>query len=353
MRFTRIIASFVFATLIIFTLTVNSFASGTLEQLFECYDLIAYYSPLNSTSGKTVSYNQTYDGEYSVFDSIPHTIVSGNYEYSLNSMSFYFQKASKPWEIEFEYGYIYTYNFEIKCAKINNPNDTYFKFGVTNYDLTKELFLADVEYTYSSTSGYTTYHLKSVVYVGDDFNSQIMNIDDPEELVLKLEMVSEWSSAKSVRCSSIQKKSVGEAAYYQASLDAINNLPQTEYDYIYNHMPDSEGDVAVIQGEIDDMMVEVKNKVNGYHDMFVAVSHNEPMVYMPRIRIPILDIDLDDTSYGSYVSNGYFYPMSYLNTMNPEIVPQIEIVVTFLRFICIFTFATVGVYKMLRIEWWL
>lgn len=343
MRYSRIIAAIVLSSALIFSLCITAFAAPAVVDPLYCDSGVAYFIPLNSSSGKWVDYEPTLNDERDVFkfSNLPNTLVDGNYEYSFKSFAFLLYPTN--YEVEFESGYIYTYTFTIKSTRVSDPTNVGFEFGVCESGFLNAYPLADVVYTYTTTGASTvTYCITATVHVDDTLKQSI--ILDPDSAYLYLNMTSEWSSAFTLTASYMNmRKAVGEDAYYQASLDAIENLPDSEYNYILNKMPDAEGELTVMSGELLDIMAEFSPELKRGRDLFTS-DLARPCVYLPDIDIPFLKIHVMD--------KGVRYLDTYLNEMNPMILEWIAVVLNFVRLVVCVTFFTSTWYKMARIEWW-
>lgn len=353
MRYTRFIAALVFSSALILSLVLSSSAAAYTDTLYCSYG-VAYFAPLNSTAGKWVDYNPTVSSDETkfTFSSLPANLVSGNYEYSFDSFSFLLTPNNSY--VEFENGYIYSYEFEIRSTKNTNPDMTGFQFGVCTEGFNDAIPLADVIYTYDK-SGSTTINYYVSVTLNVDSSFPANSIPHPDEAFIYLRIATEWSDTFSLIASSMSvKKSVGEGAYYQASLDAIENLPNTEYDFTLNKMPDAEGTVEKIKGDADVMTEELNLQLVNLLGVFSGISGEEPLIYMPKMKIPILNLDLADYTEGYISQDGYFKPLSMIQDMDKsgQAMAGIELARKFIQITFVIGFATIGLEKMLKIEWW-
>lgn len=352
MRYTRFIATIVFTSTLIFALCISSFAAPAVTDNLLCDYGVAHYTPMNSSGDKWVDYDASANStnDRFTFSGLPNVLVQGNYEYSFDSFTFMMYPSNE--EISFKDGYVYTYNFTVRSTKVSSPSTTSFQFGVCLDGFNDARPLSDVVYTYE-TQGATTvyYYVTATVNVDSSFNQS--TIPSPNDAWLYLRIATEWSDTFSLIASDLtMKKSVGEGAYYQASLDAIENLPNTEYDFTLNKMPDAEGTVEQIQGDIDDMTEELNLQLTNMLGVFTGISGEEPLVYMPPMNVPILDIDLHDYM-GNYIDGkGYFRPLAMIDDMNAGAIYYIDLARKFLSIVLVFTFCTVGLEKMIKIEWW-
>ena len=351
MRNTRIIAAFVFATTLIFTLCLSSSAAALTDTLY-CERGVAYFQPLNSSSGKWVDYTPSISNSIFTFSNLPNTLVENNYEYSFDFFAFLLYPNSNL--VEFTDGYVYTYNFTIRSTRVATPALTNFEFGVTDASYNEAIPLADVVYTYDMTGSSTaTYYVTCTVNVDNTFPAS--TLPSPTDAYLYLRIASEWSDTFQLRASNMtMKKAVGEGAYYQASIDAIENLPNTEYDFTLNKMPDADGTVEVIKGQADDITSELNLQLTNALGVFTGISGEEPLIYMPKMKIPILNLDIADYTAGYISQDGYFRPLDMIQDMDDsgQAILGINLARHFLQLVFVFTFATVGIEKMLRIEWW-
>lgn len=354
MRYSRIIATFVFTSALIFSLCISSFAAPAVTDKLLCEYGVAHYTPMNSSGDKWVDYQASANAtnDKFTFSSLPNVLVQGNYEYSFDSFTFMMYPSNE--EISFKDGYVYTYNFTVRSTKVSSPSTTAFQFGVCLDGFNDARPLSDVVYTYETQGASTVYYyVTATVNVDSSFNQS--TIPSPNDAWLYLRIATEWSDTFSLIASDLtMKKSVGEGAYYQASLDAIENLPNTEYDFTLNKMPDAEGVVEQIKGDADAMTEELNLQLTNALGVLTGISGEEPLIYMPKMNIPILNLDLADYM-GNYIDgNGYFRPLSLIDDMNPsgQAMLALELARRFLSIVFCFTFCTVGLEKMLKIEWW-
>lgn len=351
MRYTRIVTAFIFTLALIFSLCITSFAAPAVNDTLQCDYGVAHYTPMNSSADKWVDYQATANSSYDrfTFSNLPNVLVQGNYEYSFDSFTFMMYPSNES--ISFQEGYVYTYNFTVSSSKVSTPSTTSFQFGVCLDGFNDARPLSDVYYTYETRGSTAYYYVTATVNVDSSFNQS--TIPSPDDAWLYLRIATEWSDTFTLIASNLtMKKSVGEGAYYQASLDAIENLPNTEYDFTLNKMPDAEGTVEQIQGDIDVMTEELNVQLTNVFGVFSGISGEEPLVYMPPMNVPILDIDLHDYM-GSYIdSKGYFHPISMIEDMNSGVIHYIDMARKFLSIVLVFTFCTVGIEKMIKVEWW-
>lgn len=346
MRYTRIVAAVVFSATLIFSLCLTSFAVPALSDTLYCSYGVAYFSPLNSSAGKWVDYEPTINADETVFtfSSLPANLVEGNYEYSFDSFAFLVTPNSSP--VTFENGYVYTYEFKIRSTRNTNPNLTAFQFGVCNDGFNAALPLADVIYTYDK-SGLTTinYYVTVTINVDDSFPAN--SIPHPDEAFLYLQIRTEWSDTFTMVASNMSvKKSVGEGAYYQASIDAIENLPQTEYDYILSKMPDDQGYIDTISGDLTIMHNYFISHTDSIAYLYNYLDTARPCMYIPDVKVPFFkNLNI--------VEDQIFYFDTYLDQMNTDIMPKVNIVVIAIRIFLVMTFLTTSIWKMVRVEWWL
>lgn len=355
MRYTRILAAIILSSALIFLLCFGSSAANTYKDTISCDHGMGVYFPLNSGAQKWVEFTPTItnNGTRFSFSGIEAELVNGNFEYAFDR--FVFLLFPDNHLVEFEKGYIYTYNFTVRSTKVSNVNESAFSFGVSDYDFSFATPLGDVVYTYDFSGSTTVNYYITVSFYVDDSPSY-NSLPNPEEAYLYLQISTEWSDTFSLIASNMTaEKAVGEDAYYQASLDAIQNLPDTEYNFILNKMPDAEGEVDAIELQADNLAEDFKLFTNDLYDVLVGVTYAEPLVYFPKMNIPILNIDLSSSEYfGKYISSdGFFKPLNLVADMNTSAMPAINLCKGVAQLILMVTFCTVGLEKMLRIEWWM
>lgn len=340
MRSSRIIAAVILSTILILALAVNTFAASITQDLDINYASL-YYKPL--VQGASPLYDlldPRFTSSYTYFD-ISNT--QGEYEnYELASIQILMFPADMS-NINLERGYIYTFDFTIRFNKLNiEPQDYIFGFGVANEDASLTAPLGDAVFTYNKTGSYYEFYVTFVVNV--EKNLDFSYVGEDEDLYYYLDIIGSWSDELQLRSyKQTVTKAVGEEAYYQASLDAINGLPQSEYDFVYNSMPDSEGEAQVLIGDIEEMYAQFNPWLNQITTLFSS-DVSRPCLYIPEVVIPFLDIKVFDSQ--------IFYVDDYLNNMNADILPKIEILVWFVRFVGCVTFVYYTYYKVVRIEWW-
>lgn len=354
MRYSRILAAFILTTSLIILLVIPSSAAEVYD-LYVC-DAWLYYQP--DQGGDPIYTNVlpdvNDDGTFT-FNLTEHINDNGN-QTDLRSIAILMYPEDIGY-VECERGYIYTYNFTVRMTRVTNPSDFYFEFGICDSSFTEVIPMADVTYSYSGTSAMKTYSCTAVMYIDDTFSFGSLK-EDIDTLCCYLDITGTWSGDVTLRnLEQRVSKAVGEDAYYEASLEAINNLPQSEYDFVMSKMPDEQGMADNVNGDIDDMLNEVKLEINGFYDIITAINYNEPLIYFPSINIPLGDgvnIDvINDTPMRNYIDGeGFFRPLAMLASMNGNIVSWINTFVVFIRFVAVIGFLTVGLYKMLHVEWW-
>lgn len=342
MRCTRIIASIVFSSALLISLCFTSYCASYNDTLYVDRG-VGYYAPINSSAAKWMDYTPTVsaNADRFTFSGIEPTLTSGNYEYAFKSFAFVMYPNNNY--VEFERGYVYTYNFQIRSTKVSDVSRSNFEFGVCDIEFNVVRPIGDVVYTYEVSGGTTyNYYVTATIVVDDTFNAA--NLPHPEEACVYLDFATEWSSTFTLIASNLSvKKAVGEEAYYEASLEAIQNLPNTEYDFILNKMPNAEGEIQVIQGDILDILQAYDPGIQQLVQI-MRIDQAKPCVYLPQVSIPIVDIDV--------FNNQVFFVDDYLNSMNPAIMSKLDVVLVFIRLVFCVTFATFTVYKLARIEWW-
>lgn len=354
MRYTRFIATIVFTSALIFSLCISSFAAPAVTDKLLCEYGVAHYTPMNSSGDKWVDYEPSANdtNDKFTFSNLPNVLVQGNYEYSFDSFAFMMYPSNE--EISFKDGYVYTYNFTVRSNKVSTPSTTAFQFGVCLEGFNDARPLSDVVYTYEIHGSSTVYYyVTATVNVDSSFNQS--TIPSPNFAWLYLRIATEWSDTFSLIASDLtMKKSVGEGAYYQASLDAIENLPNTEYDFTLNKMPDAEGVVEQIKGDADDITEELNLQLTNSLGVLLSLEGEEPLVYMPKMKIPILNLDLANYTKGYISPDGYFRPLDMIEDMDSsgQALAVLELARKFISIVLVFTFCTVGLEKMLKIEWW-
>lgn len=347
MRYSRLITSAVLATLICFLLIVPSSAVATEQKIiidsceasYKNQYFQVYYPQVNRDNYVFPQIKNPYDGDVDNPPALSSVTLLG---------------YTDPY-IDWKEGYIYTFNYTVAVALVQEdvyPTITLALATTTSSGTIAQYSpIGDVTYTYTKTGtqnqGFTyTYTITSVVKVDSSFNNG--NIEDYNltYVALTIDGIFQHSSANVTVLSNRMKvtKSIGEDAYYQASIDAIEGLPQSEYDYIYNSMPDEAGEVEVIKGKFIQIL--------GVFDQDIALLLSalntdiaRPCIYLPRVIIPILDIEVWEAQ--------IFYVDDYLDSLNPNIMVALDPMLYFIRMVVFFGFATFTIYKMIRLEWWL
>lgn len=346
MRYTRIIASVICATLILFSLIIPISAAATEQKI-----IIESCEASYRNQYFEVYYPQTNRDNY-VFPQIKNP-YNGEVDNPPQLSSITLLGYTDPY-IDWKEGYIYTFNYTVAIALVQENVYPTISLGIATTtdtgNISQFVSVGDVTYTYSkngtSSQGFTyTYSITSVVKVDSTFNNG--NIEDYSNtyVALTIDGIFNQSSANVTVLANRMKvtKAIGEDAYYQASLDAIENLPQSEYDYIYNSMPDSEGEADVVIGDINEVYGQFNPFFNQITNLFQS-DVAKPCVYLPKVEVPILNIKIFEPH--------VFYIDDYLNSMDSGIMEHIEVVVWFIRFVACVGFLYVGFYKITRIEWW-
>jgi len=338
MRYSRFIAAFVLTSALIITFIIPTSAAET-EALI-CESGVAYYSTVNDNNFEWVDYSPSVsEGKYTF--NLPSSYENNEIGYYLKSFTFltYTDYSLIP----LERGYIYTFNFQVQTNNINSKDSTTFEFGVCQTGFNDAFLLSDVTYTYNTKAGKTTFYVTCVVRCDENMVEPEYSPVDSDNYYF-LTMNAHWVSDITLVGSEMKRtKALGEEAYYEASVNAIKDLPQTEYDYILNKMPDAEGELTVMTGELLDIMSEFSPELDQAKDLFTS-DIARPCVYLPDIDIPILDIHVMD--------KGVLFLDSYLNNMSTSILAWIDVLLWFIRFVACATFFTVTWYKMARVEWW-
>ena len=310
MRYSRFIASVVLASLLVLILTFNTFAVAVPSAL-DVYKASLYYAP-------------SVQGGSGIYDEIDPVFNSTNVEFripqhsgefdgnSLRSVSVLFYNLSGFENVELQRGYIYTFNFTFRINNVDiQPDDFELGFGVCNDDMSLSAPLSDVIFNYAKKNSYYEFYCTAVVDVKSDFDFSY--VGSPSDLLYYLEIIGKWKEGSTVTLRNYTQtvtKSVGEEAYYQASLDAIQGLPQSEYDYIYNSMPDEEGEVNTIKGKFIDILAVFDSDIATLTQA-LTTDIARPCVYMPKVAFPFLDVQVWDAH--------IFYIDDYLDSLNPNI----------------------------------
>lgn len=350
MRNTLFTATFATALILLFTLSVGASAE-TIYLIVETCNVYYENNDLDPSYVVDVHYVDHFDESgTSTFTDIPSVYTDSVGSYEAMNLRFPCSPLTDSYVYEFQQGYIYTFNFTFE-TKTQTPDSFIFSLLASDYEATDCVPIAGCTYTYEKiTSLKWRFYITSVLYVDENFNPNVM-FDGREFICLEVDSGYDGQffltgdlllSFENVHYT----KAIGEDAYYQASVDAIENLPQTEYDFIYNNMPDADGYVTTVKGDQDTVL----NSLTGYSeikDMMLGVTNLEarPCVYFPRVYIPFVDILLWEEH--------IFYIDTYLENMNPAIMDKIEIALVFIRIVASFSLIYVVVYKMSRVDWWL
>lgn len=346
MRYSRIIASVICSTLIfiVFVIPISAVATeqkiiiDSCEASYRNQYFEVYYPQVNRDNYVFPQIKNPYNGDV---DNPPQLS-------SITLLGY-----TNPY-IDWKEGYIYTFNYTVAVALVQEDVYPTITLGLaTTTDsgtIAQYAPIGDVTYTYNKTGnssqGYTyTYSITSVVKVDSSFNNG--NIEDYNRtyVALNIDGIFNQSSANVTVLANRMKviKSIGEDAYYQASLDAIENLPQSEYDYIYNSMPDETGEVETIKGQFIEVLAGFNPDLEAFAQA-LTTDVARPCVFLPSVVIPFMDIEIWE--------NQIFYVDSYLDQMNPNIMTALESMLFFIRTVALLTFITVGLYKMIKMEWW-
>lgn len=353
MRNTRIFTSIVLTTIILLTFTVTVSAEAQVVDLCVQELLLDYLSERTAGTESKIGYKSIIPTE--VGGEFHFSGIEGYYNddtdglrYNLTTMWFAMYPNIDDFYLDFQLGYIYTIDLEIRMPKTTDFSKLTFEFGLIDSAASVFQSLAPVNIKYEETGSFMYVYLSSTFEVTESFSYGALTGYEEWDVLygLKINCPTVFASRSSFNIRSItqtQTKSIGENAYYQASLDAITNMPESEYGYIYNSMPDSEGEIDVVQGELIDILTMYDSDIQ----QLVKVLKTEqarPCIYLPEVHIPFLDVHVWD--------NHIFYVDEYLNSMNTQIMVYLETFLGFIRFVLAVTFATYTVYKMSRIEWW-
>ena len=335
---------------------IPSYAAAEVTNLYCDVGVANYTSP--GQEGLWIDYTPTVNDNENMFTfaSVPQTINQDGIDFEAYTFAFVcypLDSSGVSAPVTFEKGYVYTFNFTIQTTRLLDPDLTSFSFGICQEGFTDARPLAEVVYTLENvTSNVKRYYVTSTVNVDDSF--PLSSMGDPYETYYYLQMGSDWTADFRLIASNMtSKKSVGEDAYYQASLDAIENLPNAEYEFTLNMMPDAEGEIELIKGDIDDITQELHLVTNDLYDVIMGVQKAEPMIYFPTMRIPHLDIDvLESVDEQSYFKDGFFYPLVLITAMGG--LPRwVSVALAFVRITFVIGFVTYTLDNMLRVEWWL
>lgn len=347
MRYTRFIASIILATIICILLVIPSSAVATEQKIIidsceasyrnQYFEM--YYPQVNRDNYVFPQIKNPYNGDVENPPQLSKVTLIG---------------YTDP-HIDWKEGYIYTFNYTVAVALVQESVTPTITLGLASLNnsgtISQYTPIGDVTFTYNKTGtssqGFTyTYSITSVVKVDSSFDNGNMEDYNKSYVCLTIDGIFNQSSANVTVLANRMKvtKSIGEDAYYQASIDAIEGLPESEYDYIYNKMPDESGEVEVIKGKFIQIL--------GVFDQDIALLLSalntdvaRPCIYMPRVIIPILDIEVWEAQ--------IFYFDTYLNSLNPNIMIALDPMLYFIRMVVFFGFATYTIYKMIRLEWWL
>ena len=96
--------------------------------------------------------------------------------------------------------------------------------------------------------------------------------------------------------------------------DAIDNMWENEYQFTSGLLPDT----GEAQGGIDDTITGLDASKDAINTLFNAINttDEDPCLYLPNVNIPFIDVTLE--GFG-----GRFYPLNYLTAMNGQISPLI------------------------------
>lgn len=379
MRITRFIIAFILTASLIFCLVLNVSAGG--EEVSDLYlpmlDVI-YFRGGSPSIEEMFFADPNAGGNFNYF--IPGTIMNDQLEYQVRSAALlgYPETDLSLWQ----QGYIYTFTYELRISTsaVPDPDFVTFQFGIATSDglVIQDVYvLSDVIFTYDIAGSFTYFYVSSIVYVDENFKTgNISSSLDDTYVYLEFSLYESSSVNIGIRTADCKViKAIGEDAYYQASIDALNDLNSSvsrvdssvnqvnnsvnelnqsvealpeatvnaEHEFIYNSMPDAEGDIDVIKGDILAILSVYDTDIQ---QLYYALNNQQarPVLYLPKVEIPFLNIHLWDSQ--------FFYVDAYLNSMNSQIMEYINIVVIFIRIIAIAAFATIGLYRMSRIEWW-
>lgn len=378
MRIARFVAAFIFATSLIISLIIPASAAAETTSLYCDVGVANYTAP--GQEGLWIDHYPTVNDDDTIFtfSSVPQTVTQDGVDYSAYTFTFVcypVEAGGGSLPLTFEQGYVYTFNFSVLSTRLLDPELTSFSFGICQEGFTDAMPLSEVVYTIENvTSNQKRYHITTTVNVDASF--PLSSMPDPNDTYVYLQMGSDWTADFRLSASQMtQKKSVGEDAYYQASLDAIENLPQSEYEFTLNKLPDAEGDVELIKGNLDEITEELHLITSDLYDVIMGIESNEPLLYFPPMKIPwpsvseegvvTFDKTLADLRTEGYMGNsidgqGFFHPLTlikqatgYVEGAESNPLEWLNIALAFVRVFFSISFVTLTLDNMLRIEWWL
>lgn len=326
MRFARIAFAVILSTTLILSFCLSVYAAEEENMYVYCINVL-YSPPAGSGLGtreRAFFDDPSSTGVYQF--SLDGTIMEDQREFQLAGVNILGNTDSIDlWQ----QGYIYTFTYEIRVPNSSCPipGSTLFTFGVASLfdDDTMDRYqaLGDVTYTYITSANFVTFYVTSVVYVDSNFvGSQVGNLDNAYTS-LEINIRDFNSVTLSVRLSNVKaQKAIGEDAYYQASVDALNDLnssmngvnnsvnqvnnsvnelnqsvqdlPQAqvdaEYNFILNTMPDDQGYIDTISGDLTIMHDYFVGKTDSLVFLLDYLESSRPCMYLPKVSIPFLRI---------------------------------------------------------------
>ena len=373
MRYSRIIIAVVLSTSLIFTAAVSVNAT---EWTFTPYNLFVQYSAVVQGYDTYWEYH-SFNGSNYISNILPESYLdpeSDDPTHKVRCLGIqYLNSNNNTGVFEFEEGMIYTFGGEFYVSSSDtNVYDVTFAMSNLAYTDSKSIPNMSIYFTVATRAGRRTVSWEAVVEATEELTSVAFNGYNH----ISVEFNGSFEGnirVQNLTCSAMNN--YGEDAFYDANIsaledlkaatgeqtlvinevgenivesnrevqNAIDNMWQNEYTFVENSMPDTS------EGE-DQILSDVTEEFNKFSPFFgnihslLSSDLSRPCVYLPEVHIPFLNIHVWDPT--------VLYIDTYLESMNGNIMPLINVVVWFVRFVAAVTFLYVGFYKIAKLDWW-
>lgn len=249
-----------------------------------------------------------------------------------------------------EYGHTYTLSgaFSVSYLDPNTTNSMDFVMATNNATNQMNLPMDVAVYFSEQVRGYQTVISFTIVFeVNEELPPDFSNKFAYPAIDFYCHATNNVSVNFDVRGVKMKVSSeIGEKAFYQANIDAleelnrttadqtlqinqtgqqiiesnedvknaIDNMWENEYEFTSGLMPDT----GEAQGGVDDTISGLEASKDAINTLFNAINttDEEPCIELPTVHFPFIDVTLE--GFG-----GRFYPLQYLAGMNANIVPII------------------------------
>lgn len=373
MRRIIVYLSFVLSALMILSLPLNALDEWTFipNKLFIQYTPIVqdqelYFDVLNFNGSNYIANIQSELYLDDTLDDPTHKAQSLGIQYQ--------NSHSNSGTFEFEEGMIYTFSGEFY---VSSSATEIFDVGfyLANLAYTNNIAIPNMSiyYTVATRAGRKTINWEAVV----EATAELTSPEFAQFGYISVEFNGSFEGAirvQNLTCKAIN--SYGEKAFYDANIDALKGLKEStesqtlvindvgesivesntevkqaienmwddEYTFVSDKLPDTDTEANGIFENISDILSVNGGIVDTVYSM-LTIDEARPCIYLPKVYIPILNIDVWD--------EGILYFDSLLNNLNPNILTILNPALILIRIIAVLAFMLGGVFKMVRTEYWL